>query len=690
MVDESGTPSGEDVTLEPTATVTTTRPRALWGVLAAVAVAAGALVVTSSGGDDAAPQLPVALGASGGRSAEAAMSADMALGWVTYVAGEGLPVLGGEAPAYRLTASVDEARVRNLADALGLSGDPAEDDGFWHLESDGAVLEVYEADGTWWYSANQYPDQGTSSSDSGSGSAGCEPGPAVDCAFSEVGTAIPPPTTLPPTCEADTTHCLEQPVAECGANEHCTYPDGVVEPCAPDASCTAPIEECPPSASCAAPEPLSPRPPADLPSEDEARGIALDLLSATGMDLDDSKVTVDGPYDAWYVSVEPRLDGVPVTGWMATAGVGAKGAITSANGTLATAERLGDYPLIDTRAAVDRLNELQSTGFGGVMPLDARDGVAQSGTASADSPVSTAPCTASDPAQCDDTAVGADAPTTTVVSRCKTQPDGSEICEQGAATGPADCVTILPLPAPQPACPPVSEIVECVEPAVEPGTDPAAPAIGRCIEPGVCYDAVPPADDGGVTDTTMYSPECADPVPYPEPEPVEIVLTEAERVLVLLPSVDGTGESYLVPGYRFSNDDGAIVEVAAVADESLAPTTTVPETNETTEVPTPPSTECEALVEDDGSGTTHTVNPCPPPASPEVGVAYPVEVIVHCAVIVDFDGRWWSADDSAGDLQESTGTLTLTSADDGTFTTTSGHELVFHAQGPSKDYPGCD
>ena len=80
--------------------------------------------------------------------------------------------------------------MRALADALGVAGDPVHQDGYWHLQTDDAVLEVYEGGGgSWWYSIQQYeilPAEG-------GGSAGCEPGPAVDC-----GVAAPPDAASSP------------------------------------------------------------------------------------------------------------------------------------------------------------------------------------------------------------------------------------------------------------------------------------------------------------------------------------------------------------------------------------------------------------------------------------------------------------------------------------------------------------
>ncbi|MGQ0431137.1 MAG: hypothetical protein ACT452_01870, partial [Microthrixaceae bacterium] len=360
MVDESAQPADEEIALRPVAVGpdAATRRRALWGVLAAVAVVTGAVVV-SSGGDSRLERLPVTLGSSGGREAAGAMSADMSLAWVTYKAGDGLPALGGKAAAYRLDGRVDEARVRALAEALDLQGDPTHDEGIWRVTAGDAVLEVYEDNGSsWWYSANQ----GTISS--GGGSAGCDP-TGTKCEVTASGSASAEPATTVPAeeCGTEGVSCAsDTPTSDCPPNAQCVEPSPPPEPpCATDADCST-EPACPPDTRCAAPEPILP--PADLPTKVEARELALDLLTAAGMDVGDAKVTVDGPYDAWYVNVEPVVDGLPVSGWVASVSVGSKGAIVNASGSMATLERLGDYPLIDTRAAIDRLNEMQG-GFGG-------------------------------------------------------------------------------------------------------------------------------------------------------------------------------------------------------------------------------------------------------------------------------------------------------------------------------------
>jgi len=221
-------------------------------------------------------------------------------------------------------------------------------------------------------------------------------------------------------------------------------------------------------------------------------------------------------------------------------------------------------------------------------------------------------------------------PTTTSVSQCKVQPDGSEICESVGGTVP-----------------------ECAIPLES--FDPAAVdrAQGDCAAPGICYSIQ--ADPGGASETTVQSPECTEPIPYPEPEPIEVTLTDAELVLTLLPAYDGSGDAYLVPGYRFSNADGVIVDVPAVDDDSLAPTTTVPDQPE----PVPPAIE------------PAPVDPTilEPGQTPELGVGYYVDVDVECADLV-LGGQSWTLEkgDLAGwSTPHEGGTFTLDTPDHGTF-----------------------
>ena len=674
-MDESGRDHVEPVGLEPTTTVRSRRPRALWAVLAVVAMATGALVVTSASDDGGQrPGLPVALGsATSPMAAEAA--ADSMLAWITYVAGDDLPALGGDAPAYRLAGDVSEDQVRTLADALSLDGDVVQDGPAWRVTGPDGTLEVYEGAGAqWWYSADI---AGGGSSGSGGSVDGCSGADGGELACPDQSS----PTTYVSGCDEADQSC---PYPDCPPGTECVaaLPEPMLTTApaacgdeASDGGCSTPSVDCAVDASGNVTDECSdrvvdpPDAPMDLPSEGEARSIALELLARTGMDVDDAVVTVDGPSEAWYVMVEPRLDGVPA-GLIASVSVGSGGAITSAGGYLGTPERLGDYPRLDTRATIDRANAQQAVPFGDT-PTGV--GIAESAVGGPypaeqapvpEEPVEApaiAPCNPEgDPADPGSAACGtASEPTTTTISvpGCKPQPDGREICEPiepgiicPQVAAPADA----PLGAP--------ETLECTPPPPEPGDE---------------------------------------PIPMPEPEPLEIVLVDAEPSLVLLPAVDGSNDAYLVPGYRFTDEQGGNVDLPAVDDASL----TGPPATDTTVAPEPvdpsvpdtiaPTDPCEVAVEEEASGTTHTVpaiacaNPEPAGEEPQLGVAYPVEVLGHCANIVDFDGRWWSTVEfqSAGLAIES-GTLTLTHPDRGIL---AGDDTALEmvASGPSEEYPGC-
>ena len=619
------------------------RRRALWAVLATVAVAAGALVVSSTGDGDAPPRLPVALGAARAESS-GTMAADSSLAWITYVAGEGLAPLGGSAPAYRLEGQVDLARVRSLAEALGLPaesvGEPQ--DGMWHVEHDGAVLEVQAGTGgSWWYTSSQL-GRGSSEpgyaggGDSGAATSTAECPPGAECQTVEASV----PTTVdgcPPGTECQIVEPIEPTTsAACPPDAVCDAPASPV-----DSGCT--IEECSASND---PEPSPPAPAEDLPSRDEAISIARQLMERAGEDVADAEVTADGPYDAWYVSFQHRVDGTVVSGWISSVSVGAEGAVSSASGFLTTAERLGDYPLIDTREAIDRLNEQQ----GGWTAYATDTATSSSG----DQAIST------DEAISTTEAHGTDDPGVVEGSSgCAVQPDGSEICKgSGSSAG-------------------------CAEPA---------PSYTVCPDhEDLCL--IPPDADGSRQPvTTVVEPMCADPVPMPmpepmpEPQPIEVVLDHAEPALVLMPATDGSGDAYLLPGYRFTGGEGHVVEVVAVADDSLAPTTTAPDT--TMPDPTP------APVPEPLPPVPAELTQLEPGQVPEVGVGYYVDGLnTHCGTFT-WAERWW-ATDSATPLPWSSptegGTFTLTSPDEGTFVGDGAgtKTATFTARGPAADIPPC-
>lgn len=426
----------------------------LWAVLAIGVLVVAAVVISSGGDEGSVPGLPVALGAArtgGGESA----AADAMVASVTYVAGDDLPALGGEATAYRLSLAVTDDQVRSLADALGLAGPVVHDGQRWTVDEGSGHLEVHEAGmATWWYSAT---GGGVASSGASSGSGGgtcSEPAgaAAVGC---EV---VTPPSTV-------TTSVPDCAVASDGG-------DGCVD--------VAP-----------------PAPPADLPSEDDARTIALDLLAATGVELDDAVVRVDGGVDAWFVAVEPRLAGVP-SGLVHSVTVGSGSQVAMAGGSLAAPEPLGDYPLLDTRAAIARANATPVT----ELPVVATGG---DGTA---------------------TAEGGGLPPDTTVPACKVVPDGREICQVEGVPEPG-----VPAPPPDGGRVEVllvdAEAAFVVLPAVDGSADgylvPAyrfTDAHGSTVDlPAVSDSALTTpsttdtsAVDPPVTDTVVEPPSCSRPL----------------------------------------------------------------------------------------------------------------------------------------------------------------------------------
>jgi hypothetical protein len=449
------------------------RPRrtlALWGVLAVLALGAGVLVVQSR--DDDPPRLPIALGASASTKeaapTSAAASTDMAMArWVTYVAGDDLPVLGGSAAAYRLDGTVSEADVRALAHALGLEGSPTRGDGAWQLQTDHGSLQVADGfGGAWSYDSGAFKGEESVAVGSPGSSGGGSAGSGTTDMTTET-TSVAPPPDAPVDCAA-----VAGPV-----NGPCAGPTS--PPPVDDCGVPADPATGAKTMQCIDPgfAPPPPTPPADLPSKDAARQTALDLLTATGMEVAGADVTVDGPDMGWFVNVQPRVDGQLASGLQAMVAIGSKGVVSFASGYLSHPERLGDYPTVDTRGAIDRLNAGGQGAYGAV-----------------DS------------------------------SGAATSNVGSAVADVGGST------TI---------------------------------AMGQPDDRPVTTTAIGVAPDAPQPPVTIE--------PYPAPEPQTIVLHGAERILMLVPASNDSGDAYLVPGYRLTGDNDTIVEQIAVDDDSLVP-----------------------------------------------------------------------------------------------------------------------
>jgi hypothetical protein len=562
----------------------------LWGALVVLVAGAVGLVVANGGGggDSAAPALPLSVGSSdeagGAGDARASVMAADLLPLATYVPGDGLPDGGGREPAYRLPTSVDEGAVREIAAALGIDAAPTEQDGAWHATAGDMALDVYGPGGSWSAYRNV-----------------AEPAPAG--AGAEGGTTAT--TVAPDTPVSDDSAVAPGTAAGSASGGGCIERDGVTE-------CTAQTQAeqpCPddPRALCPEPRPFAPpqppERPADLPSEDEARDIALDLLGAAGTDVEGADVQVTDATIQWTVTVEPRVGGLPAPGLAAYVAVGAGGRVDSASGDVGPPEELGDYDLIDTRAALERLND-GSWGYRTMGTAAVDSAVAQTETNDA-----TASAGAAGP-------VNPLPPESSAGGGSSGSP-GSPGAAGGGSTGgggaggsdPSEGATAAPAEEPPGSAPTTGT------------TPPTAIDGGPSIAPGEPTPGGPPL------------------APEPAPEPVEVPVTDAEVVLVSVPSWDDTG-TYLVPGYRFTADDGSDPMVPAVSDDVLEPP---PGEGEDPGGPGPGG--------DDPVPLPQPVDPAPP-VTPETTVApgpdpagTEVEIVLwHCGIEpVELDGQRWVA-----------------------------------------------
>ena len=118
---------------------------------------------------------------------------------------------------------------------------------------------------------------------------------------------------------------------------------------------------CPSDGKCEAATPVEPAKPADLPSDEEAIDAAAAVFDKAGVDLGDRTPRVDRSDYNVTVSYPSELDGNEVEGWAFVAGFGDASALQYAGGSIANPSAVGDYPLVETKAAYDRW----SSGMGG-------------------------------------------------------------------------------------------------------------------------------------------------------------------------------------------------------------------------------------------------------------------------------------------------------------------------------------
>ena len=294
------------------------------------------------------------------------------------------------------------------------------------------------------------------------------------------------------------------------------YPPG--DPAGGGTDATAPV--------CAEPEP-----PANVPTAEEAKAMTLALFESLGVAVD--AYDFEAYADEWSANVTGylTLDGVRTTVAI-SAGYGAEGALTWANGFLATPERGADYPRIGVEAAVQRLND-QQTGMWATARGTNMAGYAEA-VPSIGAPVgdSIGAVEAAPPGSIGlATSGGVAGSTGSAGSEGGTTVDVPVTCDPAA-----DCVE--PLPADMPAmpidAPPAEPLVVTLTGAVASLEQVWAADQTVWLLPGYAFDS---ADQGRYSVIAVEDQYLAftDPAPVPMPEPMPPVSMPSASI----PGADG-------------------------------------------------------------------------------------------------------------------------------------------------------
>lgn len=344
----------------------------LLALLVVGALGAGGVLVARSSGSRRPPVLELA--AAGGSQSQAAATAgarDLTPAqpgvqqWpkVRYELPKDLPDLPGEARAWRLVPQVGDDRVAALARALGFSARPAATQGGWRVFEGGRLLQVYRDFGAPW----TYVAGATFNCSGGwGGPDGVVSSDAVpDCPVPGPAPPAEPGRPCPRglVCAQPRTGSGTEPGAGAGASSgssgraaagtapSVTGPAGTGKPVPPVAP---PVDVCrysPIRPGCRWP----PRPPADLPSREQAERVARDWLARAGVPLDGRNVRAVQHWNRWVVTASPTVDGRPTIGDAAEVWVGDKSQVVHGSGWLSQPEAGATYPLIGVKEAIDRL-----------------------------------------------------------------------------------------------------------------------------------------------------------------------------------------------------------------------------------------------------------------------------------------------------------------------------------------------
>ena len=251
-------------------------------------------------------------------------------GRVQYQVRGKLPDLPRSAKAWTLPDQVSRDRVAQLARTLGMAGEPTRSGQTWTV-----------TDGTRRLFVNQLPGGPWTMTDSTAACGG--PVGGIPGKGGSGPRIIGCPAAVP-----------IRPGSAPGAAATPAQPD--------QASATATLKQASPPAQSTTPAQIQPPKRVPLPDRGTAERIARELFGRTAAPMDGTDVQLVEGFDRWSVSAFPKVGGMPTSGFLWTAAIGAKGRILSATGWL-DSPRAGDvYPLITVQEALQRLRERQVSG----------------------------------------------------------------------------------------------------------------------------------------------------------------------------------------------------------------------------------------------------------------------------------------------------------------------------------------
>jgi hypothetical protein len=306
-------------------------------------------------------RLAAASGTDSAMSAAAPAQGKLAAGGSSFVLAGPLPTGPSEARAHTLprgAANADE--VRRLAGALGVTDTPRRVEAAWQA----GALRVEDAAGHPWSLSGCAPDTpvgsdgiageciagygGTGNVSVGSGSATVTSGSVSPDAGSDSGSGSAPGSSSGSSGSGSTTVGSSSGSSGSGAaSAGPAAPDPALSPCPANARCAKPGWVAP------APPIPSPLPPVDVLAARHAADLVLHDLG-----LADADVSVEPAGDRAFVRADPRVAGLPTSGYATQLDLDAKGKVVGGGGYLGRPADGPSYPLVSAKAAFAALPEL--------------------------------------------------------------------------------------------------------------------------------------------------------------------------------------------------------------------------------------------------------------------------------------------------------------------------------------------